>query len=63
MPNNSEEAQQLREEIIRELPEGEAWLTIPHYLLGEDTPEQRIEVGDLESVRNLLYQIIHVGVA
>jgi hypothetical protein len=50
-------------EIIRVLPNGEQWLVTPHELLDGDTPQQRIDVGDLESVRDLLYSIVYVGIS
>ncbi len=62
MAYNSDETQALKKEIIRELPNAEHWLTCPNMWLAGDTPEQRIQTGDLESVRQLVYRILYIGV-
>lgn len=53
----------LRLEIADLLAEAPQWLKTPHELLGGQTPDERIEAGDINTVRNLLYSIIYVGVS
>lgn len=58
---SSATAQDLRDEIIAELPDGAAWMETPHRLLSGRTPEQAIRDGHLEAVQTLLYCINYVG--
>ncbi len=58
----NDDAEELRMRIRIDLPYGQDWLNTPHQLLGGATPEERIQAGDLEAVRNLLYSILEVGV-
>jgi len=58
----NDEAEALRMEIRTCLPYGQDWLTTPHQLLGGSTPEERIQAGDLEAVRDLFYSILYIGV-
>jgi hypothetical protein len=56
-------AEELRREILSELPEGRMWLLARHELLGGATPEEKIEAGELLAVRDLLYSILYVGIS
>ena len=58
----NDEAEALRTEIRDKLPYGSDWLATPHQLLGGNTPEDRIQAGDLEGVRNLFHSILYIGV-
>lgn len=58
-----EPSEQLRLEIFRDLPNPRSWLETPHDLLGGATPEQKIQAGELEEVRNLLYSILYIGIS
>ncbi|MEO8660084.1 MAG: hypothetical protein ABI693_16555 [Bryobacteraceae bacterium] len=53
----------LRQEIRDELPNGDAWLTTPHALLGGQSPEERLAEGDYEVVRNLVQSILYIGIS
>jgi Protein of unknown function (DUF2384) len=57
------DAEELRLEIVRDLPNGQSWLETPHDLLGGVTPEQKIRAGELDDVRNLLYSILYIGIS
>jgi hypothetical protein len=57
------EREVLRQEVITLLPDGEQWMKTPHGLLGGETPEHRIESGDLSTVRDLVYSIVYVGIS
>jgi hypothetical protein len=59
---NQDAAGALRREILEELPNAEDWLKSPHSFLDGQSPEEKIAAGDLESVRNLLYSILYIGV-
>lgn len=54
--------EELRAEIVKQLPHGAEWLKTPHRMLGGETPEDRIRVGDVESVHHLLQCILYVGI-
>ena len=56
-----EEAQGLREKILRELPDGSEWLQTPHRMLSGRTPEEAIRDGHLKAVEVLLYSVQYVG--
>lgn len=58
---NTDSAAKLRAEILKELPDGAVWLLTPHPLLGGDTPEQRIQAGDVQAVADLLRSILYIG--
>lgn len=58
-----DEADELRLEILRDLPNAQQWLNTPHPLLGGVTPEQKIQAGELEKVQDLLYSILYVGIS
>jgi len=58
----NDDAEQLRAEIRNFLPYGQDWLNTPSQLLGGATPEERIQAGDLEAMRNLFHSILYVGV-
>jgi hypothetical protein len=55
-------AEALRTEIRNTLAYGQDWLMTPHQLLGGDTPEERIQVGDLEAVNSLFHSVLYIGV-
>jgi hypothetical protein len=56
-------AAELRKEIVERLSQGEDWLHTGHPLLGGLTPDQAIESGDIEAVRNLLGSILYIGIS
>jgi len=55
------EADALRMEIAELIPNAATWMSTPKRRLQGDTPEQRIASGDLETVRNLVYSIVYIG--
>jgi len=63
MPDAKQQAEELRRDVIERLPAGETWLKTKHPLLGGCSPNEAIESGDLESVRNLLVSILYVGIS
>ena len=56
------EAEELRAEVISELPNGATWLVTPHELLGGLSPEQKMQHGGISAVRDLVYSILYVGI-
>ena len=62
MSQMSISAEQLRDEILKMLPDGALWLKSPNRRLCGRTPEQAIADGDLEVVQNVLYSIVYIGV-
>lgn len=54
--------EELRARIVSELPNGAEWLKTSHWMLGGETPEDRIQAGDVESVHHLLQSILYVGI-
>jgi hypothetical protein len=53
----------LRAEIREHLPNSAEWLSTPHELLGGDSPEHRLKMGDVDSVENLVKSILYIGIS
>jgi hypothetical protein len=58
----NQEAEDLRREILNNVPYAEQWLSSPNTRLRGQTPEQAIAAGQLEAVRNVVDSILYVGV-
>ena len=56
----NQEAEDLRREILKNVPYAEQWLSSPNTRLRGQTPEQAIAAGQLEAVRNVVDSILSV---